>query len=54
MATGQYCPQSGIWISNCHNGHREQIALSRGEKFPPCSHCRGGATWTLLNPTRQS
>ena len=49
--TGQKCETSGIYRSNCHKGHSEEIALSVGETFPPCSHCKGSATWTLIRPT---
>lgn len=48
--TGHKCPQSGIW--ECNHPRREQIALSVGETFPPCSGQTGGATWTLLRATR--
>ena len=47
--TGQKCPASGIWSPNCQG---KQIALSVGETFPPCNHCRRAVTWTLVQPTR--
>jgi len=47
--TGHPCPESGIWKPDCRG---KEIALSRGEKFPPCSHCGRAVTWTLIRPTR--
>lgn len=47
--TGQKCPQSGIWASDCHS---KQIALSRGDTFPPCGGCHRAANWTLIRPTQ--
>jgi hypothetical protein len=48
-STGHKCPQSGIWSSACH--HR-QIALSRGDTFPPCPTCHNGCNWRLIQPTQ--
>lgn len=48
--TGATCPQSGIWQGN--DQHREQIALSRGETFPPCRDCRSAVVWTLITATK--
>jgi hypothetical protein len=47
--TGGTCPQSGIYANDCH---AKQIALSKGETFPPCSGCHRAATWRLVRPTR--
>jgi hypothetical protein len=47
--TGAKCQQSGIYGNDCH---AKQIALSRGETFPPCSHCRQAANWTLIRATQ--
>ena len=47
--TGGTCAQSGIYANDCH---RKEIALSKGEKFPPCSGCRRAANWTLVRATR--
>jgi hypothetical protein len=47
--TGDDCPQSGIWKPDCLG---RQIALSKGETFPPCSHCHRAVNWTLVQPTR--
>jgi hypothetical protein len=47
--TGGTCPQSGIYANDCH---ARQIALSKGETFPPCSGCHRAATWRLVRPTR--
>src|SRR5579871_6304441 len=46
--TGHKCPRSGLWQGS--DRHREQIALSLGETFPPCGDCRGDVTWTLIRP----
>ena len=46
--TGETCQTSGIYRNNCHT---KEIALSKGERFPPCSHCRQAATWTLVRAT---
>jgi len=48
-STGDKCPTSGIWAPNCAG---KQIALSVGETFPPCSHCRRAVVWTLVRATR--
>jgi hypothetical protein len=46
-STGHKCPQSGIYTPNCRC---KQIALSKGDTFPPCgSH--GSVTWTLTQST---
>ena len=47
--TGHMCPRSGIWQGS--DQHREQIALSRNETFPPCRGCKGSVTWTLIRST---
>jgi hypothetical protein len=36
--TGQKCEQSGLYDSDC--GHTKQIALSKGDTFPPCRTCQ--------------
>lgn len=48
-STGGTCTQSGIYANDCHS---KEIALSQGEKFPPCSGCRQAANWRLIRPTR--
>lgn len=47
-STGQKCTQSGIYRSNCSD--RIQIALSKGDTFPPCRN-HGSVTWTLIQAT---
>jgi hypothetical protein len=47
-STGHKCQRSGIYQNDCH---AERIALSFGETFPPCSKCRRGTNWTLIQPT---
>ena len=47
--TGEKAQQSGIYSNDCHT---KQIALSVGETFPPCSHCRRAANWRLIRRTQ--
>ena len=47
--TGTKCPRSGIYQGN--DPHREQIALSKDETFPPCPNCKRPVDWTLIRPT---
>ena len=47
--TGTKCQTSGIYRSSCSG--RTEIALSKSETFPPCSHCRTAVTWTLVRAT---
>jgi hypothetical protein len=47
-STGYHCPQSGIWASACHG---REIALSKGDRFPPCPACHQACTWRLIRPT---
>ena len=49
MTTGQKCSQSGIYQSAC--GDRLQIALSRGDTFPPCRN-HGSVSWQLIQATQ--
>jgi hypothetical protein len=42
------CPRPGIYRPD---RRRREIALSVGEKFPPCSHCNLAVNWTLIRPT---
>ncbi len=47
--TGEKCPQSGEYKCTTHSSNT--IPLSKGEKFPPCSHGSGGghgAIWKLV------
>ena len=48
--TGHTCTVSGIYQGSCRCG--KQIALSRGEVFPPCHNVHGPITWTLIRQTR--
>jgi hypothetical protein len=47
--TGEKCGQSGIYKSQCHG---QEVALSRGDTFPPCQECRHATTWILVRPTK--
>jgi cytidine deaminase len=47
--TGQKCQQSGIYQATCFD--RTQIALSKGDTFPPCGQCRQAVTWHLIRAT---
>ena len=46
--TGEKKPQSGIYGSRCCG---YEIALSKGETFPPCRRCSAATNWTLKRPT---
>ena len=46
--TGETASASGIYANDCH---AKQIALSKGERFPPCSHCKRAANWRLVRAT---
>lgn len=47
--TGQACEQSGIYGGD--DAHREEIALSKNETFPPCGDCNRAVNWTLIRAT---
>lgn len=45
--TGQKCPKSGVY--KCETHPRNEIPLSEGETFPPCSWNGGhGTKWILV------
>ncbi len=46
--TSEKCQQSGIYRSTCAD--RIEIALSRGDTFPPCRN-HGVVGWMLIRPT---
>jgi hypothetical protein len=46
--TAEKCPRSGIWRSTCIC--RTEIALSKGDTFPPCRN-HGSVGWNLIRPT---
>ncbi len=48
-STGQKCTQSGIYQSVCSD--KLQIALSKGDTFPPC-RTHGSVTWNLIRATQ--
>jgi len=48
-STGHKCEQSGIYQSTCR--HKTQIALSKGDTFPPCREC-GAVSWRLIQATK--
>jgi hypothetical protein len=47
--SGQKCEQSGLYQSTCAD--RTQIALSKGDTFPPCRN-HGAVTWMLIRATQ--
>jgi YjzC-like protein len=47
--TSEKCQQSGIYVSTCAD--KTQIALSKGDTFPPCRN-HGNVGWTLLRATQ--
>jgi hypothetical protein len=48
--TGRKCEISGIYraADRCS----KEIALSKGDTFPPCHNCRTAVTWILVRATR--
>lgn len=46
--TSEKCQRSGIYRSDCTD--RIQIALSKGDTFPPCRN-HGSVNWTLIQAT---
>jgi hypothetical protein len=45
--TGEKCKQGGIYKCSIHP--KNEIPLSQGETFPPCSYDGGhAATWVLV------
>ncbi len=51
--TGEKCQVSGVYQGDCiPTGHKRQVALSKGETFPPCGACRHAVTWRLVQATR--
>jgi len=48
--TGEICQQSGVYRCSLHSD--SEIALSKGNKFPPCNpYNNHGAIWILVRPT---
>jgi len=48
-STGYICQQTGVY--KCKEHPNVEIALSKGEKFPPCTRPGGaahGTTWILV------
>ena len=43
------CTQSGIYQTTCR--HKLQIALSKGDTFPPCRQCSEQVNWVLIKAT---
>jgi len=48
-APGNKCQQSGIYKPSCGD---HQIALSKGDTFPPCAGAHTGISWILVTPTQ--
>lgn len=53
-STGEKCQESGIYRGDCSASadHKKEIALSKGDTFPPCAQCARAVRWTLIRPTR--
>jgi len=47
--TGEVNKQSGMYRGD--DAHKEEIALSRTETFPPCGDCNRAVNWTLIHAT---
>ena len=50
-STGQVNAVSGIYRAACACGY--EIALSKGETFPPCRNYHGAVQWTLVRRTER-
>jgi hypothetical protein len=50
--TGQSAEQSGIYRGGCSCSR--EIALSVGERFPPCSGCHQSVRWSLVRATHST
>jgi hypothetical protein len=48
--TGHKCERSGIYQGQ--DSCKVQIALSKGDTFPPCGQCGKGVDWTLIRATQ--
>ena len=49
--TGNICRESGIYEAQC--SHRTQVALTKGDPFPPCGGApTHGPNWVLLRAVR--
>lgn len=48
--TGHPAERSGIYRSSCCS---YEVALSKGNTFPPCAQHRGAVQWTLVRPTNK-
>ena len=50
FSTGHKNPVSGVYTcQGCERvGRKNEIPLSAGETFPPCSKCNAGVTWRLV------
>jgi len=52
-STGQKAAESGVYRNDCNlSGHKREIALSKGETFPPCGGCTRSVTWILVRRTQ--
>ena len=47
--TSEKCQQSGIYKGSCGC---KQIALSKGDTFPPCGSCKKAVNYTLVQATK--
>lgn len=49
MKTGEKCQTSGVYKGDCiPKSHKQEIALSKGETFPPCNACHHAVNWALV------
>ena len=53
-STGEKCQESGIYRGDCsaNAAHKKEIALSKGDTFPPCAACSRSVNWTLIRATK--
>lgn len=50
MKTQDTCQTSGMYEADCHC--KEHVALTKGDKFPPCGACKASVNWTLIKSTQ--
>jgi hypothetical protein len=44
--TGNTCSESAVY--KCQTCGTQEIPLSKGETFPPCSTCKKGGEWKMV------
>jgi len=52
--TGDICQQPGTYSGTCQNHHVQEVAVGKGDAFPPChsAGCLYPVNWTVKTPTQ--